>query len=168
MASYEHGKNEVCKWIKDNFPKGSTCLDVGACDGVWANRLNDYLVMDGVEIFEPYLEKYNLSEKYRNIYVSDIEDFEYKYYDIIIFGDVIEHMSVEKAQRVLEYAKSRCKDLIIAVPFKYPQEPYNDNIYEAHIQDDLTEEIFAERYQGFETLVWFWNYCYYHKGENAQ
>ena len=54
------------------------------------------------------------------------------------------------------------------MPFKYPQEPYNDNIYEAHIQDDLTEEIFAERYQGFETLVWFWNYCYYHKGEELK
>ena len=77
-------------------------------------------------------------------------------------------MSVEKAQRVIEYAKGRCDDMIIAVPFKYPQEPYNDNIYEAHIQDDLTEEIFAERYKGFETLVWFWNYCYYHKGENAE
>ena len=45
MASYEKGKDDVCKWIKDNFPKGATCLDVGACDGVWADKLNDYLVM---------------------------------------------------------------------------------------------------------------------------
>lgn len=168
MASYAHGKDDVCKWIKNNFPKGATCLDVGACDGVWANKLNDYLVMDGVEIFEPYIKKYDLCEKYRDIYIGDIADFKYNHYDIIIFGDVIEHMGIEKAQQVLEYAKGRCNDMIIAVPFKYPQEPYNDNIYEAHIQDDLTEEIFAERYEGFEPLVWFWNYCYYHKGENAQ
>ena len=76
MASYEHGKDEICKWIKENFPKGSTCLDVGACDGVWANRLNDYLIMDGVEIFEPYLEKYNLSEE-EYIYIGDdVNDLE--------------------------------------------------------------------------------------------
>ena len=60
MASYVHGKDDVCKWIKDNFPKGATCLDVGACDGVWADKLGDYLVMDGIEIFEPYIEKYDL------------------------------------------------------------------------------------------------------------
>ena len=38
MGSYDYGKTEIVEWVKENFPKGSTCLDVGACDGKWAIR----------------------------------------------------------------------------------------------------------------------------------
>ena len=167
MASYEKGKYTVCEWVKEHFPKGSTALDVGACDGDWQQRLGDWLVMDAVEIFEPYLERYQLRDKYRDVYVCDMADFEYEHYDLIIFGDVIEHMDVDKARKVLEYAKTRCKDMVVSVPYEYFQEPYNGNKWEAHIQDDLTDELFNSRYPGFEHLVWFWDYCYYHKAKEA-
>ena len=123
--------------------------------------------MDAVEIFEPYIEQHNLREKYSNVFCCDIANLNYGRYDLIIFGDVIEHMSVEKAQKVLKYAYTRCADMIVSVPYKYPQEPYNNNVYEAHIQDDLTDELFNERYKGFDHLVWYWDYCYYHKEAKA-
>ena len=166
MASYEAGKREVCEWIRNNFRSGSTCLDVGACDGNWNSRLGDWLHMDAVEIFAPYIINNRLEEKYDAVYNCDISKYTYWWYDLIIFGDVIEHMPVEKAQRVLAYADKRCTDMIIAVPYLYQQGPLNGNEYESHLQPDLTEEIFRKRYPGYEVLYRPNDgYCYYHKGE---
>lgn len=163
MGSYNEGKSEVVEWVKQNFPKGSTCLDVGACDGKWFSLLGDYLAMDAVEIFLPNIEKYDLRNKYRMVYGVDIAYLPYKWYDLIIFGDVLEHMTVKTAQKVIEYAKPRCKDMIIAVPYLYTQPAIYGNPWEEHIQNDLTPEIFDQRYPGFEP-IWINNeYGYYHK-----
>ena len=163
MASWDIGMDETIAWIKDNMKEGDTALDVGACDGKWADWINGYLTLDAIEIFEPYVEKYNLLKKYREVFVSDIVNFEYEHYDLVIFGDVLEHLTVENAQKVINYAKKHATHIIVVVPYYYKQEPYDDNEYERHIQDDLNEEIFDERYPGFEILEHpAWNYTYYH------
>ena len=164
MGSYNCGKAWIEAWIKDNFPKGSTCLDVGACDGKWATRLNDYLVMDACEAFQPNIANHELAKKYRRVYWGDIANLEYEHYDLIIFGDVIEHLYIGKAQEVLSYANERCNDLIISVPFLYPQDEIYGNPWEKHIQDDLTPELFDMRYPGYEMLLRAAeDYAYYHK-----
>lgn len=163
MASYDKGKKEAVEFIKKTFGQGSTCLDVGACDGKWYDLVGDYLTMDAIEIFEPYVVKNNLRRKYNSVLIGDIIKAEYQYYDLIIFGDVLEHMSVEDSQKVLEYAKPRCKDLIIAVPFELKQGAINGNRNEIHIQDDLTPEVFNERYGEYEEIWSDDKYAYYHK-----
>lgn len=152
MSSYQYGKKEIARWLKTQFPKGSTCLDVGACDGTWYELLKDHFEMDAVEIFEPYIEQHNLTEKYSHVFNCDIADFEHEGYDLIVFGDVIEHMPVKKAKKALDYARNRCKNMIILIPFKYIQGSMNGNNYEEHIQDDLTPEIFEQRYPGYQLL----------------
>ena len=123
------------------------------------------LLMDAVEIFEPNVRNHKLAEKYDNVFVGDIKDYKYDWYDLIIFGDVIEHMTVEDAQQVLRYAWTRCRDMIVAVPWLYKQDAIYGNKWEIHIQDDLTPALFEERYPGFEILVnTNMNYAYYHKG----
>ena len=165
MASYDYGKIEIVNYVYQHFAPGSTCLDVGACDGKWANLLNHYLTMDAVEIYKPNIIECGLASRYRNVFNMDVADLEYKWYDLIIFGDVIEHMTVEDAQKVIDYARGRCTDMIIGVPFLYPQEELYGNPWERHIQDDLTAEVFVERYPGFEILVQpMRNYAYYHLG----
>lgn len=164
MGSYNYGKTEIVEWVKVNFPKGATCLDVGACDGKWAKLLGDWLVMDAVEVFQENIAYHRLYEKYRKVYWADIANFEYDYYDLIIFGDVIEHLTVGKAQRSLDYAKPRCKDLIIGVPWLYSQCAIYGNPYEVHIQNDLTPQIFKERYGEWAELIPPLNdYAYFHK-----
>lgn len=164
MASYDHGKDEVVKWLKKRFPKGATALDVGACDGKWAGLLGDHFKMDGVEIWEAYIIANHLKEKYNKLFHCDIADLEYEWYDLIIFGDVLEHMTVEQAQKVLAYAKPRCKDILICVPFLFSQGELFGNKYEIHIQNDLTPEIFEQRYPGFEMLLRpIWEIGIYHK-----
>ena len=130
--------------------------------------LGDYLKMDCVEIFKPNVYVHELMRKYERTFIKDIADFHYDYgrYDLIIFGDVLEHMPVEKAQAVLKYAEPRCKDLIIGIPFLYTQGAIYGNPWEEHIQNDLTPELFDERYPGYELIIRpMWEYAYYHKGK---
>ena len=163
MSSYDIGKAEIVAWVRMHYPKGATCLDVGACDGKWWNLLGDYLVMDAVEVWEPNIRENDLERKYRRVFCADIRRFWYKDYDLVIFGDVLEHMSVEDAQKVLHWASLMSKDYIIGVPFNYPQDEIYGNPYERHIQDDLTPELFDERYPGHELLLRpTYNYAYYH------
>lgn len=163
MASTDYGKIEIVNYIWQNFAPGSTCLDVGACDGKWHGLLGHYLTMDAVEIFEPNITVHELKSKYRNVYNADIATLEYGWYDLIIFGDVIEHMEIGTAQEVLKTAESRCRDMIVGVPYLYPQDAIYGNPYEEHLQPDLTPGIFAERYPNLELIYGDRHYGYYHK-----
>ena len=161
MGSYNYGKAEVCAWIRERFPADASILDVGAGDGKWRLLLHEYPNMDAVEVFGPNAEKLT---GYRRVFRADIVNFEYEHYDLVIFGDVLEHMTVVDAQAVLEYARPRCEDLIIAVPFLYKQGVLYGNHYEIHLQDDLTPKLFEERYPGFDVLLDArYDYRYYHK-----
>ena len=161
MGSYVQGKDRVAEYLKNRFPKGSTCLDVGACDGVWLSWLGDHFTMDAVEVWEKNAERLS---GYKSVFHADVRGFKYVWYDCIIFGDVIEHMETEEAQEVLRYANDRCEDMIIAVPYLYEQFELDGNPYERHLQPELTRELFLQRYPGYEELVAFENYAYWHKG----
>ena len=151
MGSYDYGKQEVCEWIREHVSNYAKVLDVGACDGKWRKLLDDYTVMDACEIFIPNAHK--IQDMYRSVFVGDIYDYFYNYYDLIIFGDVIEHMSVDKAKKVLEYAKKHAGIVIVGVPFEYKQDAIYGNPWEKHVQDDLTPELFEKRYPGFDVLL---------------
>ena len=164
MGSYDFGKTEVCQWIRDNIPTDATILDVGACDAKWRNALPEYPNMDAVEVY--YENYYRIKDKYRNTYYKNICDFYYDHYDLIILGDVIEHLLVAKAQEVIEYAKRHADKIIVSVPFLYEQGMRYGNPYEIHYQADLTPELFDERYPDFRVLCRASeDYCYYIYGE---
>ena len=54
--------------------------------------------------------------------------------------------------------------MIVAVPYLNPQGIEEDNIYEIHIQDDLTDEIMLERYPYLKNIYKDEHYGYYIKG----
>ena len=162
MPSLDVGKDKVCEWIRENFKPDAQILDVGSCDGKWKRLLPEYKNMDAVDAWEPNCIQ--CEPLYRKTYHKDVAEFEYEKYDLIIFGDVIEHMDVPTAQQVLQYASTRCKDMIVAVPFQYPQGAIYGNPWEIHKQPDLTPAIFAERYPDLEVLHdTDERYCFYHK-----
>ena len=163
-GSYSYFKEDVANYLKKNFKEHSTILDVGAGCGTYYEYLHDYFKnIDAVEVFRPNIEMYDLKSKYRNVYFSDIRDLEYSNYDIIIFGDILEHLEVNEAQKVLNYALERCKEVIVAVPYMYEQGPIKDNIYEIHKQPDLTKKVMKERYPQLKLLYGCDAYGYYIK-----
>ena len=167
-TSYNYFKENIKEYIKKNYKKDIKILDVGAGEGTYYNLLGEYFSdIDAVEIFKPNIDNYRLEEKYKRVYNADIRGFKYDFYDIIIFGDVIEHLSIEEAQEVLKYAYSRCNEMIVAVPYCYKQGEIEGNVYEIHKQDDLTQVNVLERYPYLELLYGNNEYGYYikRKGE---
>lgn len=164
MKSYPYFKKEVASYLIDRFSNKCSVLDVGCGDGIYYELLKDYFKdIEGVEVYMPNIKKYRLEDKYRTVYNTDIREFKYKYYDIIIFGDVLEHLEVEEAKRVLDYAIDRSKEVIVAVPYMYEQGIEYGNIYEIHKQGDLTKENMLERYPRLELLLGNEEYGYYIK-----
>lgn len=163
-GSYGMYKKEVSDYLKNNFSEDATILDVGAGCGTYYNYLHDYFKnMDAVEVFAPNIENYKLKEKYNKVYNVNIKDFNYDYYDIIIFGDILEHLTVEEAQQVLNYACKKCEEVLVAVPYMYEQGICEDNIYEIHKQPDLTIENMKQRYPQLKLLYGNNKYGYYIK-----
>ena len=122
----------------------TTILDIGPGEGTFADLLKNVLpnaVIDGVEIWEPYITKYNLVNKYNNIIVRDVREHDDFNYDLVIFGDVLEHMSEEDAIKVWEKASKQAKYAIISLPIiHYPQGEYGGNPYEVHVEEDWNED----------------------------
>lgn len=147
--SYPWGKPEITEILLPKLPSGATILDVGAGEGVYKDFLGDNFQWEAVEIW-PETANY-LKDKYNVVYETDICDFSYpKKYDLIIFGDVIEHLSIPKAKKVLTTAKLFSKIILIAIPYQLKQNMLYGNPSEYHVQSDITLDNFKERYPGFE------------------
>jgi len=149
-------------WISDNVHTGEAILDVGPGAGFWGESLNsrNYLKVDGLEIFEPYVDRYNLKGIYRDITVGDVkhQSFSDGKYKLVIMSDVLEHLHVEDAQRVLETIQAQGVWCLIGVPFKLPQGPVEVedlgvNAYEEHLQPDLTHGLMIARYPMLTFLI---------------
>lgn len=160
--SYKYYKKDIRNYIIERFNKDIEILDVGCGEGTYYELLKDYFRnIDGVEVYAPNIEKNALGSKYRHIYNKDIREFKYKYYDLVIFGDILEHLEVEEAKEVLRYALEHSTGVIVAVPYLYKQGEVEGNIYEIHKQDDLTPEIMRKRYPELELLLGNEEYGYY-------
>ena len=144
----------VSGYIQNNFDSNAKILDVGPYDGRWSDRLRkQFHHIDAVEAFEPYVDRFGLKEKYGNIFISDVLEFEFDYYDVIIMGDIIEHLTVEQSSALINRIKDKCRQLIIIAPYEYPQDEYDENKYQVHKQEDLTDKIFKERYPDFDLMI---------------
>ncbi|HUW62588.1 MAG TPA: tetratricopeptide repeat protein [Candidatus Bathyarchaeia archaeon] len=107
-------------------------LDVGCGFGLWGFLCREYLDawhgrisrsewevrIDGIEVFEPYIQALQRAV-YSNILVEDIREAvkHIDEYDLIIAGDVIEHLDKPDGEAVVEalYDKAR-KALLINIP----------------------------------------------------
>ena len=159
--STPYGKPEIRNFIMNLIPKGSSILDVGAGSGTYYHLLGSDYKWSAVEIWHDaalYLQQF-----YTTVYEINIKDFEYtQHYDLIMFGDILEHLTVADAQSVLEKANQHACYIMVGVPYNYQQGALYGNNYEQHLQPDLTPIIFNERYQNFNPILISNNYGYYY------
>jgi hypothetical protein len=145
-------KKETIQYILKNFKTDAKILDVGAGIGTYSDHLKPkgYNNIDAVEVFENYIKDYKLGEKYNKIFNEDItkSQIDLNSYDLIIFGDIIEHVSMEEALKLLNKINPETS-VIVAVPFNAPQGEHFGNIYETHLQPDLTFKSFIENYKNY-------------------
>lgn len=161
-GSMPYGKIEITNFLRERIPFGSTILDIGAGCGTYHYYMGCGYVWEAVEIWPESVAA--LKEWYNQIYEMDIRDFKYpKHYDLIILGDVLEHLNVEDAQLVLQQAKEHADRVMVGVPFLYEQDEMYGNKAEEHLQPDLTHEIFKQRYPGMELIIGRYDlYGYYY------
>ena len=141
-------KNEIFEYVRQKFPSSDTSiLDVGPGSGVYFDILSTYYKdIDCCEIWEPYIQRFKLNEKYRNVYLSDISNFDFDYYELIVMGDILEHLDIESALKTVNKLYSKCNELLVVVPFNCEQGIAQENPYEIHLQPDLNYETMRERY----------------------
>lgn len=151
----------------DDFVRGfvianqvGTALDVGAGQGTYADVLKGHLaVIDGIEVWQDYIVQFDLLRKYRVLLTHDARTIlpelaaeeGSERYDLIIFGDVLEHMSEAEALTCWDAAARIATWGLISVPIvHYPQGDIGGNPYEVHVQEHLTPEHVREVYGPFE------------------
>lgn len=135
--------DENRNFILSHIGPNDRVLDVGAGAGIWADLLSNAGVRqqnrDAVEIFEPYIERFGLKEKYGKIYLGDFMDLAIPcdHYNVVIMGDVLEHFKMEDALVVWEKARRIAGHdgiVLLSTPIiDFPQGEEEGNIHEAHL-----------------------------------
>lgn len=164
-TSYPLYKDSVRNWFLQNVSTDTRIMDVGAGVGTYSDLLRGYgYKMDAIEIWEPYIEKYNLKDKYDKVWNWDIMNMpvsSYDDYDFFIMGDILEHLSADEAQWLLSSLRLKGKKFLVAVPYEMEQGEHEGNKYETHLQPDLTPDIMKKRYPDLELLYGNEYYGYY-------
>ena len=116
-GSSEKGKQFIVNWFTSNCPLQSV-LDVGPGWGTYSQLLRPLAeAWHAVEIHAPYVEAFGLMSLYDKVFISDIRSFELnQYYDVVICGDVLEHINNNEACEVLVKLLSHSKHVIVSLP----------------------------------------------------
>jgi len=120
-------------------------IDVGPGNGVYA-RLFRSLAPGAdwcaVEAWGPYVETYGLRDLYDQVVVADVRYLDFGKLgpaDLILFGDVLEHMTAADATAVMEAAGRQVRFLAMSIPVgHWPQEEIFGNPFEVHVEDHLS------------------------------
>lgn len=146
------------RWVLNKVAKlqPKTVLDIGAGSGTYAKLLRPYIDARfvAIEIFEPYIDTYKLNELYDEVWREDVRKYTSLQADLIIFGDVLEHMTQEEAVKVWNVARAGCSSAIISVPIvHYPQGEWFDNPYEVHVVDDWDNIKIWQTFEGLTECI---------------
>jgi len=125
--------------IKILKPKKILDVGVGAAKYGFISR---YALPDceihGVEPESYYLEKYRTEAIYNKIYNKSIQQFiredmnNQEKYDLVICGDVLEHMFLSEVHDVVDFFSYRCKWLLAQFPSNVPQFAVDGITWEVH------------------------------------
>ncbi|HEY9840951.1 MAG TPA: class I SAM-dependent methyltransferase, partial [Candidatus Obscuribacterales bacterium] len=119
-------------------------LDVGAGSGTYSLLLRSRLPQaewTALEIWEPWRERFELDQRYNRVIMADARSWEIDGdYDLVLMGDILEHMQKAEAQDLVLRLLHHCQLLLIAIPIvPMAQEAWEGNPYEAHIKDDWSD-----------------------------
>lgn len=134
-----------------------TVIDVGAGCGTYGQLLKPFVPAHyaAIEIYEKNVEQFKLRDIYDEVWIDDVRNYTSLSADLIIFGDVLEHMTEEEALNVWEVASQGCKYGIISIPIiHYPQGTVDGNVHETHVVDDWDNIKVFESFKGiFECRI---------------
>lgn len=152
--SFNFGKDRVKQYVLDEIVKDKKdfkILDVGCGAGAYGKLFADCpnIHLHALDATD-YRKEFELDKYYESFTQADMRDLDKLKslgdFDLVIFGDVLEHVNVKDAQAVLATAETFADYILVAVPYEYEQVGENGNHYQDHLQPDLTPRIVNERY----------------------
>jgi SAM-dependent methyltransferase len=155
-TSSKEGKSVIREWITEFKDDIKVVLDLGVGSGTYhrlfvrkSNLLRDAKWI-GVEAWEPYINEYDLIKRYDTIINEDICKIDFSVLndvDLVLAGDVLEHMTKEDAVRVINDLLQISKNIIISIPIVYyPQDEIDGNPFEIHIKDNWSHTEMMESF----------------------
>ena len=144
-SSMDEGKDWMREQIRRLDPV--QVLDIGPGQGTYfdlAARVGQR--WEALEIWEPYIERYALRERYARVVVEDVRqhDWTLDSWDIVIFGDVVEHMTRADALAVWDAALAHSAYLLLSIPIvDCPQGAAEGNPFEVHVETWTHEQCLA-------------------------
>lgn len=152
-VSMKQGKNLITGWLTQHAAKISSVVDFGAGAGWYGKTIREIAPsanLIAVEIWEPYIKKYELEKIYNEVIVADALSVRFDFFDLAIFGDVLEHMTKEKARALIEQTREKATYIIVSIPHgSMPQGPVFGNEFESHVSTWEWEEL-CELFKDFE------------------
>lgn len=138
--------NEGKAWSAAKFSSFAPqhVTDVGIGNGTYSDLLRTPdVTWAGIEAFEPYVAMFNLETKYDTLLISDARTCDFPTTDLMIFGDVLEHMTHSEARGVIARAKEASRAILVSVPLLHlDQDAVNGNEFERHIDHWSFEEMY--------------------------
>lgn len=175
-TSIAEGKDWSLERFRYHLP--NTVTDIGPGEGTYAKLfrpVHEGVWWTAVEIHKPYVRKYGLKSTktrtmYDEIHVMDAREApEHLYYrDLVVAGDVLEHMPREDAVALLQRIEATgAWNILVSLPIvEAPQGEVDGNPHEEHVHHWAAEDM--DRVLGNlggsldvmhgETLgVWWWS-----------
>jgi len=154
-GSKRTGKSLIAHWVSQHSDI-KRVLDVGCGEGTYPKLLKqEYPLLTqadwwGVEIWTPYIERWNLHSMYNHIVNEDARTLDWDklgHFDLVIFGDVLEHMTKEESQELVKKALAHSRFVVISIPVVHaPSGAWEGNPYEAHVKDDWNHQEVMESF----------------------
>lgn len=116
----------------------ASVVDVGPGAGTYAQMFRPYHQSDwtAVEMWGPYVEQFGLDRIYDQVIIGDVRHLNPELFmsDLVIFGDVLEHMPKGDALDVLYRASLRAENIVVSLPIgDWPQGAVDGVPTEVHV-----------------------------------
>lgn len=152
-----------------DLSKIRSVVDVGVGLGGYREFLQPFTPVakwTGIEIFEPYVDRFLLRHRYAEVIVGDVREIDpLPLADIYILGDVIEHMPRQDAYDLWEHTLASSWRTVAALPIlHYPQGEVEGNPYEAHVETWSDEQVWQQLGGIINGHVNNWTGCYIARG----
>lgn len=151
MPYSDWSNNEWFKWLINEI-QPSSVIDVGPGAGKYGlltREVSPSTHTTAVEIWGPYLSEFGLETIYDHVFICDARIYPNYKADLVILGDILEHMTKEDALALWTRIRLEAKAAVISIPIiHFPQGESSGNPYETHVEDHWTHEEILSTFPG--------------------
>ena len=134
-----------------------TIVDLGPGAATYAKTMDGDYIWKAVEIWGPYVRRFDLDKYYSEIRIGDIRYMELPDGDCCIAGDVLEHLPREDFIKTFQKIDKQFKYVVISVPVNLlSSDVFEGNPFESHLSYmnvDEMDKIFGDKYKRYMPTV---------------